>query len=152
MSSSDEMEFAGDDIGPMLMILRSRHSTSLWTTRGCSSLWGRSRASDFQPQPGQPQQAEISFRLFEFPYHLSLAEFGSVLGLYTEEETHMPIYMTAIHTADDAVFSAWWLRIGDETFVRAARPAGMEAFHPVRLDRRTVHYMRIVQRFPRLGL
>ncbi|KAD4385238.1 hypothetical protein E3N88_25406 [Mikania micrantha] len=158
-------------------------------------------------------------------------------GLYTEEETHMPIYTTAIHTADDAVVSAWWPRIGDDAFVRSARvtrirdplirylhrciassvtgrgmsqerctsqglfflycilsgrpcnlarclaeyfsmyyhrqkrglifggvyvtriarfnglidmePAGMEAFHPVRLDRRTVLGMRIAQTFPR---
>ncbi|KAD3337898.1 hypothetical protein E3N88_33419 [Mikania micrantha] len=56
------------------------------------------QAPDFQPQP----------------------EFGSVLGLYTEEETHMPIYTTAIHTAEDAVFSAWWPRIGDDAFVRSA--------------------------------
>ncbi|KAD4384523.1 hypothetical protein E3N88_24691 [Mikania micrantha] len=31
-------------------------------------------------------------------------------------------------------------------------PAGMEAFHPVRLDRRMVLGMRIAQTFPRLGL
>ncbi|KAD3337403.1 hypothetical protein E3N88_32923 [Mikania micrantha] len=31
-------------------------------------------------------------------------------------------------------------------------PAGMEAFHPVHLDRRTVQGMRIVQKFPQLGL
>ncbi|KAD2804520.1 hypothetical protein E3N88_37897 [Mikania micrantha] len=87
----------------------------------------------------------------------------------------MPIYTTAIHTADDAVISAWWPRIGDDAFVRSARvtregadlrgvyvtriarfnglidmePAGMEAFHPVRLDRRTVLGMRIAQTFPR---
>ncbi|KAD7480038.1 hypothetical protein E3N88_03174 [Mikania micrantha] len=30
-------------------------------------------------------------------------------------------------------------------------PAGMEAFHPVRLDRRTVLGMRIAQTFPRFG-
>ncbi|KAL8195840.1 hypothetical protein R6Q57_025593 [Mikania cordata] len=75
---------------------------------------------DFQAQPG-PQQAEISFSLCGFHYHLSLAEFASVLGLYTEEETHMPIYTTTIHTADDAVVSAWWPRIGYEPFVRSAR-------------------------------
>ncbi|KAL8196486.1 hypothetical protein R6Q57_024781 [Mikania cordata] len=75
---------------------------------------------DFQPQAG-PQQSKISFRLCGAPYQLSLAEFGSVLGLYTEEETQMPIYTTAIHTADDAVVSAWWPQIGDEPFVRAAR-------------------------------
>ncbi|KAL8231976.1 hypothetical protein R6Q57_001754 [Mikania cordata] len=79
------------------------------------------QAPDFQPQPGHPQQAEISFRLCGFPYHLSLAEFGSVLGLYTKDETQMPIYTTAIHTADDAVVSAWWPRIGDEPFVPSAR-------------------------------
>ncbi|KAL8214797.1 hypothetical protein R6Q57_004246 [Mikania cordata] len=48
-------------------------------------------------------------------------EFGSVLGLYTEEETQIPIYTTAIHTADDVVVNAWWPRIGDEPFVRSAR-------------------------------
>ncbi|KAL8231385.1 hypothetical protein R6Q57_001163 [Mikania cordata] len=79
----------------------------------------RPQALDFQSQPGQPQQAEVSFRLCGFPYHLSLAEFGSVLGLYTKEETQMPIYTTAIHTADDTVVSAWWPRIGDEGFVAA---------------------------------
>ncbi|KAD4179277.1 hypothetical protein E3N88_27868 [Mikania micrantha] len=197
----------------------------------------RPQAPDFQPQPGQAQPAEVSFRLCGALYHLSLAEFGSVLGLYTEEETHMPIYTTAIHTADDAVVSAWWPRIGDDAFVRSARvtrirdplirylhrciassvtgrgmsqewctsqdlfflycilsgrpcnlarclaeyfstyyhrqerglifggvyvtriarfnglidmePAGMEAFHPVRLDRRTMLGMRIAQTFPR---
>ncbi|KAD7478184.1 hypothetical protein E3N88_01320 [Mikania micrantha] len=31
-------------------------------------------------------------------------------------------------------------------------PAGMEAFNPVRLDRRTVLGMRIAQTFPRVGL
>ncbi|KAL8236819.1 hypothetical protein R6Q59_017900 [Mikania micrantha] len=81
----------------------------------------RPRPPDFQPQPGQAQHAEVSFRLCGVAYHLSLAEFGSVLGLYTEKETHMPIYTTAIHTADDDVVSAWWLRIGDDAFVRSAR-------------------------------
>ncbi|KAL8247033.1 hypothetical protein R6Q59_008249 [Mikania micrantha] len=79
------------------------------------------QAPDFQPQPGQAQPAEVSFRLCGAPYHLSLAEFGSVLGLYTEEETQMPIYTTAIHTADDAVVSAWWPQIGDDAFDRSAR-------------------------------
>ncbi|KAL8226877.1 hypothetical protein R6Q57_016709 [Mikania cordata] len=51
---------------------------------------------------------------------MSLAEFGNALGLYTEEELTLPIYTSAIHTADDAVVSAWWPRIGDEPFVRAA--------------------------------
>ncbi|KAL8196308.1 hypothetical protein R6Q57_025308 [Mikania cordata] len=76
----------------------------------------RPHGPDFQPQTG-PQQLEIFFRLCCAPYHLSLVEFGSVLGLYTEEETQMPIYTTAIHTADDAIVSAWWPRIGDEPFV-----------------------------------
>ncbi|KAL8192180.1 hypothetical protein R6Q57_028042 [Mikania cordata] len=75
---------------------------------------------DFQPQTG-PQQSEISYRLCGAPYHLSLAEFGSVLGLYTEEETQMSIYTTAIHTADVAVVNAWWPRIGDEPFVHDTR-------------------------------
>ncbi|KAL8258783.1 hypothetical protein R6Q59_026736 [Mikania micrantha] len=86
-----------------------------------STFGYRPQAPNFQPQPGQPQQAEVSFRLCGFAYHLSLAEFGSVLGLYSEEETHMPIYTTAIHTADDAVVSAWWPRIGDNAFVRSAQ-------------------------------
>ncbi|KAL8226980.1 hypothetical protein R6Q57_016812 [Mikania cordata] len=80
----------------------------------------RPHGPDFQPQAGL-QQSEISFRLCGAPYHLSLAEFRSVLGLYTEEETQMSIYTTTIHTADDAIVSAWWPRIGDEPFVRAAR-------------------------------
>ncbi|KAL8199402.1 hypothetical protein R6Q57_012970 [Mikania cordata] len=80
----------------------------------------RPHGPDFQPQAG-PQQSEISLRLCGFSYHLSLAEFGSVLGLYTEEETQMPMYTTTIHTADEAVVSAWWPRISDEPFVRAAR-------------------------------
>ncbi|KAL8211551.1 hypothetical protein R6Q57_005988 [Mikania cordata] len=211
----------------------------LITVEFLSTFVYRPRGPDFQPQ-ACPQQAEISFRLCGFAYHLSLAEFGSVLGLYTEEETQMPIYTTAIHTADDVVVSAWWPRIGDEPFVRAARvtrirdplirylhrcivssvtgrgmsqewctsqdlfylycllsgrpcnlvrclaeyfstyyhrqerrliyggvyvtrivrfyglidlePVGMEAFHPVRLYRRTVQGMRIVQKFPGLRL
>ncbi|KAL8227359.1 hypothetical protein R6Q57_017191 [Mikania cordata] len=77
-------------------------------------------AETYQPQAG-PQLSEISFRLCGFAYDLSLAEFGSALGLYTEQELQMPIYTTVIHTADDAVISAWWPRIGDEPFVRAAR-------------------------------
>ncbi|KAL8242011.1 hypothetical protein R6Q59_012313 [Mikania micrantha] len=81
----------------------------------------RPQPPDFQPQPGQAQPAEVSFRLCGAAYHLSSAEFGSVLGLYTEEETHMPIYTTAIHTADGAVVSAWWPRIGDDAFDRSAR-------------------------------
>ncbi|KAL8215809.1 hypothetical protein R6Q57_022646 [Mikania cordata] len=78
------------------------------------------RGPDYQPQAG-PQQSKISFRLCEFAYDLSLAEFGSALGLYTEQELEMPIYTTAIHTADDAVVNAWWPRIGDVPFVRVAR-------------------------------
>ncbi|KAL8217275.1 hypothetical protein R6Q57_024112 [Mikania cordata] len=75
---------------------------------------------DYQPQAGA-QPSEISFRLCGFAYELSLAEFGNALGLYTEQELTMPIYTTVIHTAGDAVVSAWWPRIGDEPFVRAAR-------------------------------
>ncbi|KAL8218525.1 hypothetical protein R6Q57_021898 [Mikania cordata] len=93
----------------------------LITVEFLSTFMYRPQGPDFQPQPGQPQQAEISFRLCGFQYHLSLTEFASVLGLYTEQETHMPIYTTAIHTADYAVVSAWWPRIGDEQFVRSAR-------------------------------
>ncbi|KAL8200559.1 hypothetical protein R6Q57_011898 [Mikania cordata] len=77
------------------------------------------RAAD-QAQPNQ-QQPEVSFRLCGDAYTMSLAEFGHALGLYTQEELQMPIYTSAIHTADDAVVSAWWPRIGDEPFVRAAR-------------------------------
>ncbi|KAL8232464.1 hypothetical protein R6Q57_002242 [Mikania cordata] len=78
----------------------------LITVEFLSTFRYRPQAPDFQPHPGHPQQAEISFRLCGFPYHLSLPEFGSVLGLYTEEETQMPIYTTAIHTVDDAIVSA----------------------------------------------
>ncbi|KAL8231091.1 hypothetical protein R6Q57_000869 [Mikania cordata] len=92
----------------------------LITVEFLSTFVYRPRGPDYQPQAG-PQQSEISFRLCGFAYDLSLAEFGSALGLYTEQELHMPIYTTAIHTADDAVISAWWPRIGDEPFVRAAR-------------------------------
>ncbi|KAL8231334.1 hypothetical protein R6Q57_001112 [Mikania cordata] len=80
----------------------------------------RPRGPDYQPQEGA-QPSEISFRLYGFTYELSLAEFGNVLGLYTEQELTMPIYTKAIHTADDAVVSAWWPRIGNESLVRAAR-------------------------------
>ncbi|KAL8208339.1 hypothetical protein R6Q57_007751 [Mikania cordata] len=71
----------------------------LITVEFLSTFMYRPQGPDFQSQP----------------------EFASVLGLYTEQETHMPIYTTAIHTADDAVVSAWWPRIGDEPFVRCAR-------------------------------
>ncbi|KAL8200443.1 hypothetical protein R6Q57_011782 [Mikania cordata] len=71
----------------------------LLTVEFLSTFVYRPQGPDFQPQP----------------------EFASVTGLYTEEETHMPIYTTAIHTADDAVVSAWWPRIGDDPFVRSAR-------------------------------
>ncbi|KAL8231392.1 hypothetical protein R6Q57_001170 [Mikania cordata] len=77
------------------------------------------RAAD-QAQADQ-QQPEVSFRLCGDAYAMSLAEFGHALGLYTQEELQMPIYTSAIHTADDAVVSAWWPRIGDKPFVRAAR-------------------------------
>ncbi|KAL8210458.1 hypothetical protein R6Q57_004895 [Mikania cordata] len=47
---------------------------------------------DFQPQPDQPQPPEeISFRLGGESYGMSLRKFAIVSGLYTEEETHMPI-------------------------------------------------------------
>ncbi|KAL8201432.1 hypothetical protein R6Q57_012771 [Mikania cordata] len=68
-----------------------------------------------------PQYRLITVELCGFAYELSLAEFGSALGLYTEQELKMPIYTTTIHTADDAVVSAWWPWISDEPFVRAAR-------------------------------
>ncbi|KAL8214220.1 hypothetical protein R6Q57_003669 [Mikania cordata] len=93
---------------------------SLITVEFLSTFVHRPRGPDYQPQAG-PQQSEISFRLYGDAYHLSLAEFGSVLGLFTEQEVQMPIYTTATHTADDVVVSAWWPRIGDEPFVRAAR-------------------------------
>ncbi|KAD0364776.1 hypothetical protein E3N88_44380 [Mikania micrantha] len=170
----------------------------LLTVEFLSTFVFRPQAPDFQPEPGHPQPAEISFRLCGGSYALSLREFAIVTGLYTEAETDMPIYMTAIHTVDDAVDSAWWPQIGDDPFVRSARvtrirdplirylhrciassitgreredlrrvyvkciarfnelididPADMEAVYPVRFDSRTVHGMRIVQKFPRLGL
>ncbi|KAL8217550.1 hypothetical protein R6Q57_020923 [Mikania cordata] len=86
------------------------------------------RAAD-QAQADQ-QQPEVSFRLCGLAYTMYLAEFGNALGLYTEEELQMPIYTSAIHTADDAVVSAWWPRIGDEPFAElpgygACRYAGL---------------------------
>ncbi|KAL8202149.1 hypothetical protein R6Q57_011296 [Mikania cordata] len=75
---------------------------------------------DFQPQPDQPQlPEEILFRLCGESYDMSLREFAIVSDLYTEDETHMPIYTTTISTADDTVVSAWWPQIGDEPFVFA---------------------------------
>ncbi|KAL8209992.1 hypothetical protein R6Q57_006724 [Mikania cordata] len=71
----------------------------LITVEFLSTFVYRPHGPDFQPQAG-PQQSE--FRLRGFPYHLSLAEFGSVL-------------------ADAVVVSAWWPQNGDEPFVRAAR-------------------------------
>ncbi|KAL8223693.1 hypothetical protein R6Q57_019168 [Mikania cordata] len=91
----------------------------LTTVEFLSTFVFRPRATDqLQADPDQP---EVSFRLCGLAYAMSLAEFGNALGLYTEEELEMPIYTSAIHTADDAVVSAWWPRIGDEPFVRAAR-------------------------------
>ncbi|KAL8232852.1 hypothetical protein R6Q57_002630 [Mikania cordata] len=58
----------------------------LITVEFLSTFVFRPHGPDFQPQAG-PHQSEISFRLCGAPYHLSLAEFGSVLGLNTEEET-----------------------------------------------------------------
>ncbi|KAL8207866.1 hypothetical protein R6Q57_007278 [Mikania cordata] len=92
----------------------------LITVEFLSTFVYRPRGPDYQPQAG-PQQSEISFRLCGFTYDLSLAEFGSALGLHTEQDLEMPIYTTAIHTTDDAVVSAWWPRIDDEPFVHAAR-------------------------------
>ncbi|KAL8215778.1 hypothetical protein R6Q57_022615 [Mikania cordata] len=121
----------------------------LLTVEFLSTLVYRPQAPDFQPEP---QPADISFRLCGDSYDLSLREFAMVTGLYTEVQTHMSIYTTTIHTADDAVVNAWWPWIGDELFVRSARvsrihdplirlididPIDMEAVHPVRLDRRT---------------
>ncbi|KAL8214320.1 hypothetical protein R6Q57_003769 [Mikania cordata] len=91
----------------------------LITVEFLSTFVFRPRAAD-QPQ-ADPDQPELSFRLCGLAYAMSLAEFGNALGLYTEEELEMPIYTSAIHTADDAVVSAWWPRIGDEPFFRAAR-------------------------------
>ncbi|KAL8226528.1 hypothetical protein R6Q57_016360 [Mikania cordata] len=90
------------------------------TVEFLSTFVYRPQAPDFHPQPGQPQPAEISLRLCGDSYDLSLREFVMVTGLYTEAQNHMLIYTTAIHTADDAVFSAWWPQISDEPFVRRA--------------------------------
>ncbi|KAL8206008.1 hypothetical protein R6Q57_009559 [Mikania cordata] len=98
------------------------HRYRLITVEFLSTFIYRPVDPDFQPQPDQPQPPEeISFRVCGESYCMSLREFAIVFGLYTEEETHMPIYTTAISSADDAVVSAWWPRIGDEPFVRAAR-------------------------------
>ncbi|KAL8205502.1 hypothetical protein R6Q57_009053 [Mikania cordata] len=89
------------------------------TVEFLSTFVYRPHAPD-QPEAA-PQPAEVSFRLCGGAYEMSLVEFGNALGLYTEEELTMPIYTSAIHTADDAVVSAWWPQIGDEPFVRAVR-------------------------------
>ncbi|KAL8227649.1 hypothetical protein R6Q57_015233 [Mikania cordata] len=213
MSSSDEMEGLDDDfdvdqIDELMMTFAPQYR--LITVEFLSTFVYRPRGPDYQPQAGA-QPSEISFRLCGFAYELSLAEFGNALGLYTEQELTMPIYTTAIHTADDAVVSAWWPRIGDEPtwhepggtshdlfflycilsgkpcnlarclaeyfstyyhrqergliyggvyVTRLARangliymePAGMQAFAPVRLDKRTVQGMRVVQKFQGAGL
>ncbi|KAD4178442.1 hypothetical protein E3N88_27033 [Mikania micrantha] len=60
----------------------------------------------------------------------------------------MPIYTTAISTADDAVVSAWCPRIGDEPFLRSARVSRIRDS----LISRTMHVMHIVQKFPHLRL
>ncbi|KAL8214659.1 hypothetical protein R6Q57_004108 [Mikania cordata] len=91
----------------------------LITAEFLSTFVYRPSAPD-QPETA-PQPAEVSFRLCGGAYEMSLAEFGNALGLYTEEELMMPIYTSAIHTADDAVVSAWWPSIGDEPFVRATQ-------------------------------
>ncbi|KAL8244508.1 hypothetical protein R6Q59_010766 [Mikania micrantha] len=232
MSSSDEMEIADDDVGqPHGTSARKRRDRLLKKEMGNQKAIDYNLLAEL----GQQERMTAIIgedtpwsRLFEMTYASQYRlitveflstfrfrpqppdfqpqpEFGSVLGLYTEEETHMPIYTTAIHTADDAVVSAWWPRIGDDAFDRSAwvtrirdplirylhrsiassvtgrgmsqewctshdlfflycilsgrpcnlahlEPAGMEAFHPVRLDRRTVLGMRIAQTFPRLRL
>ncbi|KAL8214323.1 hypothetical protein R6Q57_003772 [Mikania cordata] len=91
----------------------------LLTVEFLSMFVFRPQAPDIQPELGDLQLAEISFRLCGDSYAMSLREFAVVVGLYTEAETDMPIYTTAIHTVDDV--SAWWPRIGDEPFVRSAR-------------------------------
>ncbi|KAL8209363.1 hypothetical protein R6Q57_006095 [Mikania cordata] len=90
----------------------------LITVEFLSTFVFRPRAAN-QPQ-ADPDQPEVSFRLCGLAYAMSLAKFGNAFGLYTEEELEMTIYTSAIHTADD-VIGAWWPRIGDEPFVRAAR-------------------------------
>ncbi|KAL8199763.1 hypothetical protein R6Q57_013331 [Mikania cordata] len=115
----------------------------LLTVEFLSTFIFRPQAPDFQPEPGQLQPAEISFKLCGDSYVLSLREFAMETGLYTKAETYMPIYTTTIHTIDDAVVSAWFIDID---------PVDMEDVYHVRLDSRTVHSMRIVQKFPRLVL
>ncbi|KAL8211212.1 hypothetical protein R6Q57_005649 [Mikania cordata] len=61
------------------------------TVEFLSTFVFRPQAPDFQPEPGQPHLAEISFRLCGDSYALSLREFAVVTDLYTEAETDMPI-------------------------------------------------------------
>ncbi|KAL8200818.1 hypothetical protein R6Q57_012157 [Mikania cordata] len=108
---------------------------------------------------------DLLTRLCGFHYHLSLAEFASVLGfivfvLLIEWETVQPC------TVSGGVFQHILPPTGEGADLRGVdvtriarfnglidlEPAGMDAFHPVHLNRRTVQGMRIVQPFPRLGL
>ncbi|KAL8210150.1 hypothetical protein R6Q57_006882 [Mikania cordata] len=124
--------YAGEQSHPPLVVVKDEEPDVLYqnmnwftneyrliTVEFLSTFIYRPRAPD-QPEAA-PQPAEVSFRLCGGAYEMSLAEFGNALGLYTEEELTMAIYTSAIYTADDAVVSAWWPRIGDEPFVRAAR-------------------------------
>ncbi|KAD3640873.1 hypothetical protein E3N88_30096 [Mikania micrantha] len=133
MSSSDEMDVGGDDMGPPVNDLELGQQERMMSIIGEDTPWSRlfemayapqyrlitveflstfmyrPQAPDFQPQPGQPQR-------------------GADLG---------GMYVTRIARFNGPI---------------DLEPAGMEAFHSVRLDRRTMQGMHIVQKFPQLGL
>jgi hypothetical protein len=79
------------------------------------------------PEPTQQQidegqvQPEIRFMLFGQEYRMSLRSFAIHSGLYTEEETHQPVYTEAIHQTPIDELVAWWPAIGDGPFTSESR-------------------------------
>ncbi|KAL8196812.1 hypothetical protein R6Q57_024466 [Mikania cordata] len=74
-------------------------------------------APDFQPQP----PPKILFRLCREQYDIYIRKFAVLIGLYSVAKIDILIYTKTISIADDAIFSAWWPRIGDQPFVRSAQ-------------------------------
>ncbi|KAK9080757.1 hypothetical protein SSX86_000515 [Deinandra increscens subsp. villosa] len=60
----------------------------------------------------QPERYEVYFSMFGDPHHMTLAQFAVHSGLYTEEETAMPIYTEGIHHTPDDQLRAFWPAIG----------------------------------------
>ena len=60
-----------------------------------------------------PDQAEITFRLFGIHRFLSMEQFAVTLGLYTEPEVRQALYTEAVHHTAKDVLQLWWTVIGD---------------------------------------